>query len=111
MRTIDAASYLQAKLADLLKKYPADSVSKREVVYTLPFDQSAEIELAAAELDQKLTATIYRQAAEMWDSMPPISNFAALNPFKYDPSREEQIKRAELLTAAIMTTCQSLSQC
>jgi len=103
MNTIDAAAYIQNKLTNMLKKFPAGSVSRREVVSTIPFDDpQLDAERYAAEVDRRVTATIYKAAADMWDQMPEkISNFNAFNPYKMDPSKEEQLAYQTALTLAV----------
>jgi hypothetical protein len=108
MNTIDAASYIQAKLADIMKKYPANSISRREVVSTLPYD-GEDIEAYAARVDRTVTATIFKAAAEAWEKMPELTNFTALNPFKMDPSRDEQATRAAAVTAAVQQSVADLT--
>lgn len=108
MNTIDAAAYLQTKIADIMKKYPANSISRREVVSTLPYE-GEDIEAYAARVDRTVTTAIFKSAAEAWGKMPPLTNFSAFNPFKMDPSRDEQAARAAALTTAVQQSVAELS--
>jgi hypothetical protein len=103
MNTIDAAAYLTTRIADIAKKYPANSISRREIVSTLPLNSAnyEDFEKYAAEIDRTVTATIYKSAADMWDKMPDLSNFTAWNPFKMDPSRDAQLAYQAELTANV----------
>ena len=58
MRTIDTA----AVIAKALERFPAGSLSKREVVATIPCSDNPEEH--ARELNGRLTATIYKHWQE-----------------------------------------------
>jgi hypothetical protein len=60
MRTIDAESYIKSKLAAEISRYPAGSVSKRDVIFTAPqADEETYL-----QIDSCLTKLVFAQAAE-----------------------------------------------
>jgi hypothetical protein len=59
MKTIDAAAYIKDKMSAEIARYPAGSVSKRDVIYNVP----ASDEGTYAKLDAALTKLVYDQAA------------------------------------------------
>ena len=83
MRTIDTSAVV-SKALERLQAYPAGSVSKREVVASIPCDAS-DMDKLAWNLNGKLTKTIY----SYWEQ-------AALDkPQAHTRSRDELTKLAQ----------------
>ncbi len=67
MRTIDAQAYIQQKMAAEIARYPAGSVSKRDVIYQLDTADEATY----GKLDAALTKLVYDEAAKAAASRIP----------------------------------------
>lgn len=67
MKTLDGAALIAKRLEKLLSQYPADSISKRDVLLTIPMDYDEE---KIQRLNAALTQTIYKQAEEFVKSRP-----------------------------------------
>lgn len=91
MRTIDANSYIQNKLAAEIARYPAGSVSKREVIFNIEHDD----EETYAKLDRALTKLVYDEAiAASQLRIPP----------KFTSERD---RLTDLAQQAISSSCQA----
>jgi hypothetical protein len=68
MKTIDAEAFIKSKLAAEISKYPAGSVSKRDVIMNI-LDTSEE---AYGRLDMCLTKLVYDEALEAMKRRIPL---------------------------------------
>lgn len=93
--TFDAVGAVHKRIAGELAKYPANSVSKREIIATVPLGSDPEAQFA--RLDAKLTKVIYDDAVAAYKRNEG-------KPYKVVPSQE-----LERLSAVVQKAAEALT--
>lgn len=78
MKTFDGAKLVQQRLEKIYSKYPEGSISKRDVLMTIPMDYD---EAKIQQVNAAITAAIYKQAEEHLKTIPaprPKGRFTTL---------------------------------
>ena len=87
IKTLDGAALAQRRIAQQLSKYPADSLTPRDVILTIPITDPAKREELAQRLNSVITHHILSQAETFLKNNPPktISNKLNFSPVTRSP--------------------------
>lgn len=107
-------SVIQKRVDQILQKYPADSLTPRDVIANIPFGDDSPEDMAQ-RLNSVLTQRIYQQAEEFVKTLPPPKKGFAMSALPkeiaYPDRRAVDAAHREAVTNDLLATIKKNFKC